>query len=484
MSSADTQAAGARTALTELSATEAVQRMARGELSAERYAGALIERCRAGAALNAFITFEPQKVLEAARACDRARRAGAAPGPLFGLPIPVKDSVNTRDYPTTAGTPALRQFHPAEDAPTVRALRAAGAILLGKTNLHELSWGWTSNNLAFGAVHNPYDSSRIPGGSSGGTAAAVAARMAPLGIAEDTEGSIRVPAALCGIIGFRPTTGRYSTEGCAPISALFDQLGPHARTVADIGLFDSVLTQDARPLRATPLRGVRLGVVRDYWFRDLDPEVERITQTALERLRQEGVELVESQLPGLSRLIGLTTSAVQNHDVGPSLSHYLSRYHAGVSLAQLVEQASPDIQQSFRSGVLPGSPHAISDATYAEIVHTHLPALRGLYRDYFAHTGVAAIIFPCTRVPATPIGSEHEVTVGERKVSFVSAIARNIAPGSTAGIPGLVLPAGMTASGLPVAIELDAPAGSDRALLELGVGVVQALGPVPPPRLG
>src|SRR5208337_4644700 len=119
--------------------------------------------------------------------------------PLFGLPIPVKDSVNTRDYATTAGSPGLRSFHPREDAPIVAALRRAGAIVLGKTNLHELSFGWTSNNLAFGAVRNPYDRTRIPGGSSGGTATAIAGRMAPLGVAEDTQGSIRVPAALCGI---------------------------------------------------------------------------------------------------------------------------------------------------------------------------------------------------------------------------------------------------------------------------------------------
>ncbi len=177
-------------------------------------------------------------MLEAARDCDRRRLAGAKSGPLFGLPIPIKDSVNTHDYPTTAGTPALRGFRPAQDAPVVKALRDAGALVLGKTNLHELSFGWTSDNHAFGAVHNPYAPTRIPGGSSGGTAAAVAAHMAPLGVAEDTQGSIRVPAALCGICGFRPTTGRYSTRGCVPISPLFDQIGPHARTVSDLALFD------------------------------------------------------------------------------------------------------------------------------------------------------------------------------------------------------------------------------------------------------
>jgi len=470
-------------ALIELSATEAVMRMGRGDLSCERYAAALLARSEATRSLNAWITLEPERVLAAARACDQARQAGAHPGALFGLPIPVKDSVNTAEYPTTAGTPALRHFHPAEDAPLLKSLKAAGAIVLGKTNLHELSYGWTSNNQAFGAVHNPYDPQRIPGGSSGGTAAAVAARMAPLGIAEDTEGSIRVPAAFCGIMGFRPTTGRYSTRACAPISHLFDQVGPHARSVADLALFDAVIAQDGRPLQPTSLHGVRLGIVRDYWYRNLDPEVERITQAALDRLRATGVELIESELPGLGGLIDLITEPVQNHDVRLTLAEYLREYHAGVSFDALVRQASPDIQAVFESYVLPGSPNFVSEAVYGTAVHNHLPKLRRLYRDYFARTGVAALVFPATLVPALPIGSEDDVTIRGQTVPFETAVARNIAPGSTAGLPGLVLPAGLTMSGLPVAIELDAAAGSDRALLGLGRSVADALGPIPAPRL-
>src|ERR1019366_1590330 len=322
--------------LIDLSAVEAIAQMSRGELTAERYAEALLERCHAARELNAFITIEPQRVLEDARAGDREGRAGAKPGPLFGLPIPVKDSVNTRDYPTTGGTPALRNFRPTEDAPLVAALKAAGAIVLGKTNLHELSFGWTSNNLAYGAVRNPYAPMRIPGGSSGGTAAAIAARLAPLGVAEDTEGSIRVPAAFCGIAGFRPTTRRYSTKGCVPISPLFDQVGPHARTVRDLALFDSVAAGDPSPLTAKPLRGVRLGVVRDYWFVDLHPDIEKIAGEALARLREAGAVLVEGTIPDLSRLIELTTDPVQNHDVRLELAQYLKEYGAGLRVEELI----------------------------------------------------------------------------------------------------------------------------------------------------
>jgi len=469
--------------LCNLSAVEAVAHMSKGALTSERYAQALLARCQSAHALNAFITLDPALVLEAARGRDHERHAGAKPGPLFGLPIPVKDSVNTKDYPTTGGTPALRHFRPSQDAPVVAALRGAGALVLGKTNLHELSYGWTSNNLAFGPVRNPYDPSRIPGGSSGGTAAAIAARLAPLGIAEDTEGSIRVPAALCGIAGFRPTTGRYSTRGCVPISPLFDQVGPHARSVADLALFDSVVANDWQRLQAAPLKGLRLGIVRDYWFTDLDPEVERQTQLALARLKEAGALIVETQLPGLASLIDLTTDAVQNHDVRIALPAYLKEYGAGVDFDTLVAQASPDIQRVFRSDVLPGGANFVTEPKYAAARDQYLPALRRLYQDYFARTGVAAMVFPTTLVPAPRIGEETNVDVGGRPLPFDTAVARNIAPGSTAGVPGLVLPVGLTHTGLPVSIEFDAPAGADRALLALGLSAERVLGTPPAPRL-
>ncbi len=472
-------------ALTDLDAVDAVARMSRGELSVVDYAAALLERCAAATPLNAFITLDPQRVLDDARQRDAELRDGKPPGPLFGLPVPVKDSINTRDYPTTAGTPALRDFRPREDAPVVARLRAAGAIVLGKTNLHELSFGWTSRNLAFGAVLNPYDPTRIPGGSSGGTAAAIAARLAPLGVAEDTEGSTRVPAALCGIAGFRPTTGRYPTTGCVPISALFDQVGPHARSVRDLMLFDGVAAAAAAapPGRAVPLDGVRLGIVRDYWYAGLDPEVERITSAALARLGAAGAVLVETTLPGLQALIDRSTQQVQNHDVRVELPRFLAMHGAQVSFEALVDAASPDIQATFRGDILPGAPRFVSDEAYATARDEVLPALRRLLQDCFTREDLDALVFPATMVPAPRIGEELTVGVAGRALSFTTAIARNIDPGSTAGLPGLVLPAGLTRDGLPVALEFDGPAGSDRRLLTLGIGLEAVLGRLPPPRV-
>ena len=468
--------------LLNLSAEEAVRAMTMGAVTAERYARALLERCAALHALNAFITIDRVRVLEQARMADHQRARGAKLGPLHGLPIPVKDSLNTAQYPTTAGTPALRGFQPTADAPLVATLRAAGAIVLGKTNMHELSFGWTSNNLAFGAVHNPYDRTRIPGGSSGGTAAAIAAHMAPLGIAEDTEGSIRVPAALCGVTGFRPTTRRYSTAGVVPASSLLDQTGPHARSMRDIALFDRVATGDFRDLHHTSLQGVRLAVSREYWFEGLDPEVARITDEALAKLRAAGAVIIEAEVPGVRELIEKTADVIADHDIRVELTRYLSTYGAKVGFDEVIARASTDIRATFAHEVLPGSPAFVSEATY-ETAKLGLLRLRRTFSDYFAGIGAAALLFPTTMVTAPRIGDEGELNVGGRKVSFDTAIGRNIAPGSRAGLPGLVIPAGIAADGLPVALEFDGPAGTDRELLTIGLSIEQALGHVPPPHI-
>jgi indoleacetamide hydrolase len=275
----------------------------------------------------------------------------------------------------------------------------------------------------------------------------------------------------------------YPSAGVVPITALFDQVGPHARSVGDLALFDSVVSGDWSPIRSTALKGVKLGVARGYWFRDLDPEVERIASEALRKLQDAGVELVESEVPELARLIELTTDPIQNHDVRYALKKYLEDFQAGVTFDQLVAQASADIKRDFASAVLPGGKFFVSDADYQTARDVHLPKLRVNFRAYFARTGVAAIVFPATTVPPPPIGQDVEVAIGGKKVPFETAVVRNIAPGSTAGLPGLVLPAGLTSGGLPIGLEFDGPSGSDRALLALGSSLERVLGRLAGPRL-
>ena len=468
--------------LTELTAVEAVGRMSRGELTCERYAQALLERCRAARALNAFITLDPARVLEDARARDLERRAGARPGPLFGLPIPVKDSVNTRDYPTTGGTPALKDFRPKDDAPVVAALRSAGAIVLGKTNLHELSFGWTSNNLAYGAVHNPYD----PGAHSRRLERRYGCRHrctdGAFGYSRGYRGLHPRPGRVLRHPGLSADHGTLLDAGLRAHLAAVRSGGP-ARTQRR----GSAVVRFGRGPRFPSVR-IRLasrrslGIVRDYWFEDLDPEVERVTALALKRLEQAGAVLVEAPLAGVAQLIALTTDQVQNHDVRVALPRYLAEYGTGLTLDELIERASPDIKAIFHSDVLPGGANFVAESVYAAARDRYLPELKASFRDYFASTGVAAMIFPATRVPPPRIGDETTLDIRGHAVAFEDAVARNIASGSTAGLPGLVLPAGLTSGGLPVAVELDAPEGSDRALLALGVAIEQALGPLPAPR--
>ena len=472
--------------LAALTAAEAVRALLSAELTAEDYAQALLRQCETGVALNAFITLRAELVLEAARACDLKRRSGARLGRLHGLPVSIKDSVNTRQFPTTAGSPALRHFQATEDAPLVRILREQGAIVLGKTNMHELSWGYTSNNTAYGAVRNPYDPTRIAGGSSGGSAASVAFRMTPLGVAEDTEGSIRVPAALCGTAGFRPSTGRYPNDATAPTTTVFDQLGPHARSVEDLLLFDAVVTGSGPAALAPSLRGIRLGIVRPYFWKALDPEVERVAECALDGLRRAGAELIEGELPELQRLIELTTRQVQFHDFRPTMTDYLHRYHVGLTFEELIARSSPAMRRIGESMMHLGGRNFVPDHEYQQILAVHLPALRTMYRDYFRRSGVSAIVFPACILPAPLLQSPAQeedlhVQVDGEFLPFDVAISRNIAPGSTAGLPGLVLPAGLTRDGLPVALEFDGPAGCDAQLLSLGLALEAELGRLPPP---
>ena len=257
-----------RDEILDLTATAALAAIAAGDLRAETYAAILLSRAHSLKNLNVLIAQDPDEVLEAARAADKVRARGRLLGPLHGLPLLVKDNINTATLPTTAGTPSLIGNRPSANAHVVDALLGAGGIVFGKANMHELAFGITSNNGTFGPVRNPYDMSKIPGGSSGGNAAGVAARFAPAGIGTDTGGSTRIPAALCGVVGFRPTVGRYAGTGTlagvrevVPISHTRDTPGPIARSVADVALLDAVITGEPALPRAD-LNGLRLGVAR------------------------------------------------------------------------------------------------------------------------------------------------------------------------------------------------------------------------------
>lgn len=468
-------------ALVDLGAVDAVAAMRNGELKAEDYARALLDRAAALQGLNAFRTLDREIVLEAARAADKKRASGAPLGSLHGLPIPVKDSVNTKALPTSNGTRALKDFRPKEDAAILNPLFAQGAILMGKTNIHELSYGHTTNNLAFGPTRNPYDTSRVPGGSSGGSAAAVAAHMAPLAVAEDTFGSIRVPASFCGIAGLRPTVGRYPGAGVMPISPRWDTGGPLARTVADLILFDSVVTGDMSALGPRPLRGVRIGLA-DYFLTEVHPEVARVTTEAIGKFHSAGAELVRADVSKEIQVGADLTRTVHLYETAANMSAFLAEYEAGTSFEELVSQVSPDLQPLFRDRIVPGAPNAVSKEQY-EAALVQLELLREAVRRYFLDHDVAALAFPTVRIPPPLIGEDTEIDVLGQKVPIRAAMGRNLGQGSCAGLPCLVLPAGVSSTGLPIGFEFDARPGQDRNLLALGLSLEQALGPIPAPNI-
>jgi mandelamide amidase len=467
--------------LTELSAVEAAARIRAGTLRSEDLVRALVAMAERRRDLNAFISFEGEHALAAARRADGLAARKSFAGPLHGVPIVVKDNIHVAGLPNSAGTPGLRAFVPARNAPVAEKLIRAGAIVLGKTNMHELAFGITSNNAAFGPARNAYDASRIAGGSSGGTGNAIAARMAPAGLGSDTGGSVRVPAALNGISGLRPTLGRYSQEGITPIAHTRDTAGPMAREVADLVLLDTIITGARDKVAPAPLSGLRVGVPRAVFWRNLDPETERLATAALDRLRGEGAVVVDVDIPGLAELNAKVSFPVALYEANVDLTRYLKRYRIPLDLKGLAERiASPDVKGLFASAIVPGAKDAIPEKVYRDAIATR-PALQRLYAETFQTHGIAALVFPTTPLPAAPVGDDQTTKLNGADVPTFPTFIQNTDPGSNAGIPGLTVPIGRTAAGLPVGLALDGPAGSDRRLLGIGLALEALFGRLPAP---
>ena len=468
--------------LAQLTVSEAAKLIKEGRITSEQLTRALLAKISANRDLNAFITLDEDAAIEAARAADDARRRDPAHfGPLHGVPLVVKDNIHVAGIRNTGGTPGLRNFVPSANAPTVQALLDAGAIVLGKTNMHELAFGITSNNAAFGAVRNPYDKTRIPGGSSGGNGSAIAARLVPAGIGTDTGGSVRIPAALNGIVALRPTIHRYSQAGVTPISHTRDTVGPMARTVSDLILLDSVITRDSRHMETVAPRRIRLGIVPEM-FQDIDKETLQLVNRALDKLRRAGVEVVPLQVSGFLDLDNQSGFPIALFEATQDISAYLSTYHTGLTLSQLAAQiASPDVKGVFDAFIVPRAPNAIPQSVYDSAMNVVRPQLQKLYADTFGQNRLDAIVFPTTPLPAASIGQDSTVDLNGNPVPTFQTFIRNTDPGSIAGVPGISLPVALTRGGLPVGIEIDGPAGSDRHLLGVAVTLENILGPLPAP---
>ncbi len=466
------------TKLHELGVGEAAAAIRTGAVTAEALADALLARTAAHKNLNAFIALEPDKVRAAARAADQKKASGVALGPLHGVPLALKDNLDTADYATTGGTPGLVDNRPKRNAVIVQALLDAGAIVLGKCNLHELAYGITNNNAAFGPARNPYGPDRIPGASSGGTGVAVSARLAPGGIGSDTGGSVRVPAALCGLVGLRPTTGRWSQSGIVPISHTRDTAGPMTRSVADCALIDGIVTGGSLEVAAASLKGQRMGVPRRYFWDNLEPELGRICEDMLKRFADAGVTLVDVDMSEEAALDAEAGFPIALYETVTDLNQYLKEHGASFDFAALAAKcASPDVSGILQSLAGAG---AIPEDVYRKALQQRA-VMQETYRRHFREYDVATIIFPTTPSPAAKIGEDETFILNGAAVPTFPTFIRNTGPGSVGGIPGISLPVGLTKSGLPVGMELSGPAGSDQTVLAIAAALEPLLPKLPAP---
>ncbi|MCK1533822.1 MULTISPECIES: indoleacetamide hydrolase [unclassified Bradyrhizobium] len=469
----------------QLTLTQAVADLRAGKVTSTALTTEALARAKANADLNAFVTLDEAGALKAAAAFDANDNKDK---PLGGVPIVIKDNIEVTGLPCSAGTPALKHYVPRADAPAVAKLRAAGAVIIGKTSMHELAFGISGYNTAFktGAefgVRNAYDRTLIAGGSSSGTGVAIGARIVAGGLGTDTGGSVRVPAALNGCASLRPTVGRYPQAGIAPISHTRDTAGPMAATAADVELLDRVIA-GGEAVQAADLKQMRIGIVRSM-LTNLDADTNAAFQAAVAKMKAQGVTMVEIEMPQLAEFNGQVSFPVALYEAYDDLVAYLDHTGTGLSIEAMARDiSSADVKGTYDGLViprkLPAPDGTLVDAKpiYDAAINSARPALQVLYSRTFADNRLDAIAFPTT--PRVAIASNPDSSSLENFGLFI----QNTDPGSNAGIPGIQIPIALGAvSKLPIGLELDGPAGSDRRLLALGMALEKVFGRLPaPPR--
>ena len=464
----------------EVSIADEQKAMAEGRVSSKDLVEAYLKRIEAfdqrGPRLNALITLNPNAVREA-EALDRERASKGPRSPLHGIPVIVKDNYSTADMQTTAGTMALLGFVPAIDAFQVRKLREAGAVIIGKSNLHELASGITSVGSAFGQVRNPYDPARNPGGSSGGTGAAIAASFAAAGMGSDTCGSIRIPSSANNLVGLRPTKGLSSIAGIVPLSVTQDVGGPLARSVADLAaMLDATIGEDpddpathlapgqARPkfmdaLQTAALKGAHIGILEPlFGGPGEDQEVNRIVRASIEELKKQGVEATSVALPELTA--DLNGSSVIGTEFKEDLVNYLAK-----SGNPPVHSLEDIVRGGLFSVALAGGMNARlaskgRDSREYRLALAKRAAIQQIILKLMEDQKLDALVYPTlTRRPAM-IGDPQGGTTCQLSAST--------------GFPAISMPAGFTTEGLPIGVELLGRPFDDAKLVSYAYAYEQA----------
>lgn len=473
--------------LIELGVGDALDAMAAGRTSSEELTVALLERMDAlQPRLNALTWYDAENALAQARAADAERASGAAESkPLLGVPIAIKDLLNVRGQPCTAGSNILKGYTAPYDATVIARLRAAGAVMVSRANTDEFAMGGSTETSAYGPSKNPWDPTRVPGGSSGGSAAAVAARLAPAALGSDTGGSIRQPASFCGITGLKPTYGRVSRYGCTAFASSLDQVGPMARTVEDAARVYAVIagadphdaTTRAEPLgdpvgaarggaASRSLKGVRIGLPREYFSSGTDPEVESLVRAAVEECRRLGAETVDVSLPhtqyGIACYYILAPAEASANLARYEGVRYGARARDAEDLLALYEQTrSRGFGAEVKRRVILGTyvlGSGFYDAYYARAQKVRTLVRRD-FEAAFAGGGCDVLLGPVAPTPAFRLG---ERTADPLQMYLGDIFTVNV---NLAGVCAMSVPCGFTAAGLPVGLHLVGPAfGEDRLL--------------------
>jgi aspartyl-tRNA(Asn)/glutamyl-tRNA(Gln) amidotransferase subunit A len=428
---------------------------------------------RLNSTLCAFITVTAEYALMRARQAEAELATGLVRGPLHGIPIAVKDLFAMRGVANTAGSKIFENFVPDFNSTVVERLEAAGAVILGKLNMHELAYGVTSANPHFGAVRNPWDTERSPGGSSGGSGAAVAANIVYGAMGSDTGGSIRIPAAFCGTVGLKPTYGRVSRYGVLPLGYSLDHMGPLTRCVRDAGIFlNAIAGRDRRddassrrplvdfvPDDGCSIRGMRLGFPQNFYFERLDPEVESAVRGAIARAASLGAEVKPVSVPDISALNAVGQVILLSEASAVMDPHMEPRARFGADVLTRLDQGR----------LIPA------------IDYINAQRIRRKFRLEFDRlwSEVDCMLMPTTPNTAPRIG-EETIRLGGRDEDARLAATRFVRAINVLGLPALSIPCGLSGSGLPVGLQILGPAFEEATILKVGAALEDGGVGIPP----